>query len=250
MRPITLVRILAGLALWAAAMPAAGQLAVRVAVIDSDRIVSESQQGQAIMSELKQLEEQKTAEGRVLEQEVQELQERIRAGEMSLAADKLAELKSQLEVKVRDLRRFGEDAQRELQEVGQRRLAAVEQEILKVIEAYGKESSYTLIFNKFRSGLVYADDAVDVTDEIIRRFDARAAGRAPWGGPSPSSRRRWTAAFGVTRVESCPPSERSAKPVRTISPSSPRRDIGRRRSLRGPAPSWWATARSSISSTT
>ena len=29
----------------------------------------------------------------------------------------------------------------------------------------------TMIFNKFQSGLVYADEAVDITDDVIRRFN-------------------------------------------------------------------------------
>jgi Skp family chaperone for outer membrane proteins len=29
----------------------------------------------------------------------------------------------------------------------------------------------TLIFNKFQSGLVYADETIDITDEVIQRFN-------------------------------------------------------------------------------
>jgi outer membrane protein len=40
-----------------------------------------------------------------------------------------------------------------------------------VIDAVGQERGLTLIFNKFQSGLVYADEAVDITDDVIRRFN-------------------------------------------------------------------------------
>lgn len=48
-----------------------------------------------------------------------------------------------------------------------------------IIEAAGAEGGYTLIFNKFQSGLVFAAEQVDITDEIIRRFDAAAASAKP-----------------------------------------------------------------------
>ena len=35
-----------------------------------------------------------------------------------------------------------------------------------------------LIFNKFESGLVYASDAVEITDTVIQRFNAAAGAPA------------------------------------------------------------------------
>ena len=42
---------------------------------------------------------------------------------------------------------------------------------MPVIETVGQERGLTLIFNKFQSGLVFADQGVDITDEVIRRFN-------------------------------------------------------------------------------
>jgi hypothetical protein len=43
----------------------------------------------------------------------------------------------------------------------------------------GKEKGFTLIFNKFQSGLVYADDAIDLTDEVLKVFNTTVAVPAP-----------------------------------------------------------------------
>jgi hypothetical protein len=50
-----------------------------------------------------------------------------------------------------------------------------------------------MIFNKFQSGLVFADDAADVTDEVLRRFNTTVAvppaakpAPAAAAGPSPT----------------------------------------------------------------
>ena len=47
--------------------------------------------------------------------------------------------------------------------------------MLPVITQVGKERGFTLIFNKFQSGLVYADEAVDVTDDVLKRFNTTVA---------------------------------------------------------------------------
>ncbi len=66
---------------------------------------------------------------------------------------------------------FQDDAQRELDDARRVALEGLEERILPVIDAVGKEQGMTLIFNKFQSGLVYADETVDITDEVIRRFN-------------------------------------------------------------------------------
>jgi Skp family chaperone for outer membrane proteins len=55
-------------------------------------------------------------------------------------------------------------------------MGKIERQILPVIDKLGQEQGYTLIFNKFQSGLVYADDAVDITADVITRLDASNAG--------------------------------------------------------------------------
>ncbi len=42
---------------------------------------------------------------------------------------------------------------------------------MPVIDDIGKERGLTLIFDKFQSGLVYAADEVDITDDVIQRFN-------------------------------------------------------------------------------
>ena len=52
----------------------------------------------------------------------------------------------------------------------------LEGKIKPVIDQIGKEMGLAAIFNKFESGLVYASDAIDITDTVIKRFnDATAA---------------------------------------------------------------------------
>ena len=57
-------------------------------------------------------------------------------------------------------------------------MAPVEEQIFKVINQIGAEQGYTVIFKKFESGLVFADDSTDLTQLVIQRFDAAGGGAA------------------------------------------------------------------------
>jgi len=157
-----------GLALLAATTVSAQ---VKVAVIDVQRVVTESDAGKESLGKLKALQDAKIAEGRGIQEQADALREQISKQQFTLAAAKLEELQKQLEDKGIQLRRFQDDAQRELDEARRVALEGLEERILPVIDGVGKERGYTLIFNKFQSGLVYADEAVDITDEVIRRFN-------------------------------------------------------------------------------
>jgi outer membrane protein len=179
-KPTLRARILAALVVLAAPALLAGAAQaqapaarpLKIAIIDSDRVVAESARGKAALEKLKTLQDAKVAEGRRLQQELTDLRKRLEEGRLSLAPDKLEELRKQTQERGIALERFQADAQRELEEERERALSGIERDILAVIDQVGKEQGYTLIFNKFRSGLVYAEDAVDISPIVIQRFDA------------------------------------------------------------------------------
>lgn len=162
----------------AGASPAAAQ-GPKVAVINTEQVLLESQTGKAALAQLRELREAKEAEGQALQDEVQELRKRLTDGRLSLAEDKLAELEQQLEEKGIELRRFQDDATRELNKRRDEVLAEIDRKVLPIINQVGREQGYSLIFRKYESGLVFAADEVDITSEIIRRLDAGAAAAAP-----------------------------------------------------------------------
>lgn len=163
--------LLIPLALAAAAAPAAGQAAVKIAVIDVERILLESERGKAALQEIDALRKQMQQQSEAMQKEIADLQTRLNEGRLSLAQEKLAELQKELEDKVIAHRRFGDDATRELTKKRDQVLDQIEQSVFPVINQIGKEGGYTLIFNKFNSGLVYADEAVDITAQVIARYN-------------------------------------------------------------------------------
>ncbi len=153
----------------AVATPAAAQ--VTVAVIDVQRVVTESDPGKEVMQRLRGITDSKAQEGQRLQQELSELQEQFNKQRFTLSEVKQAEMSKQIEDKQIAIRRFQDDAQREVADAQRRELGGLEERIMPIINEVGQERGLTLIFNKFQSGLVYADEAVDITDEVIQRFN-------------------------------------------------------------------------------
>lgn len=147
-----------------------------VAVIDVQRLVLESAKGQAALEKLRNLTEQTQAEADALQQEIRALQSRSLEGSAALSEERLAEVEKELEDKIIEYQRFEDDAEREMQEQQAGAFAEIESEMMPIITQAGQELQYTLIFNKFSSGLLFAMDEVDITDLILERYNVATAG--------------------------------------------------------------------------
>jgi len=143
----------------------------KIAVIDVQRILTESKLGKEALARLKTVQEQKLAESKQRQEAISQIRARIAEGQLSLSEEKIAELQKQLEEQVISFRRFQDDAERELQKLRDETFAAIEQRVMPIINQMGRELGYTLIFNKFESGLLFAQEEVDITSAIIQRFD-------------------------------------------------------------------------------
>ncbi len=158
--------------------PAAAKPAkvAKVAVIDVERILLESNRGKKALAEIEAVRKQKQQEGEAKQKEITDLRQKIKDGQLSLSEDKLADLKKQLEDRLIALQRYQDDASRDLSKKRDEVLDQIEKSVFPVINKIGAEGGYTLIFNKYRSGLVYADDSVDITEQVIARYNQSTSG--------------------------------------------------------------------------
>ena len=178
-------KFLVSMAVAALAIPALAQSSapMRVAVIDVNKVLSTSAAGKAAAAKLKQVQDQKMAQGQKMDEEIRALDNEINTKKISLSEEKLADMQKQLSDKKIAMQRFAQDADRELQEARDRVMADLNTKIMPVVDKIGKEMGLAAIFNKFESGLIYASDAIDITDTVIKEFNS-APGTAPAAQPA------------------------------------------------------------------
>ncbi len=184
-RAVPLTLLLAATALALSPGAAGGQTApaLSVAVIDVARLLQDSKIGRQTVERLKTLREQQVAKLKSQQDATDALGATIEEGRLSLAEERLAQLQKEYEDGLIALRRMRDDAQREFQKAEKTAFDEIQDRVMPIIDQVGREFGYTLIFNKFDSGLVFARDEVDITALILERFDAAvAAAPAAEGG--------------------------------------------------------------------
>ena len=153
------------------ALPASAQSAQKVGVIEVQRIVQDSAVGKESLARIQKVSTAKQEDLTKRQTELRDLEKRIQEQGKSLSEEAMEKLQKDYQAKALDLKRFQDDAQRELEELQRKELTELEKKVLPVIEAVSKELGYSLVFNKFQSGLLYADDAVDITAAVITKFN-------------------------------------------------------------------------------
>ena len=142
----------------------------RIAVIDVQKVLTQSTAGRAATAKIKQLQDGRLARAKVLDEELRKLNADLAAAGITPA--RRADLDRQIADKRIAMQRFAEDADKEIATTRNRELLALETRIKPIVDGVGKEMGLAAIFNKFESGLVYVNNALDITDTVVTRFNA------------------------------------------------------------------------------
>jgi outer membrane protein len=165
-------KLLISIAAAALAAPLFAQTApARVAVIDVQKVLTTSNAGKTAYERLKKLQDDRMTRAQKMQEELNTLNNDINTKKLTLSEEKLTDLQKQVADKQVALQRFGQDADKEITEARDKALQELEGKIKPVIDSLGKEMGLAAIFNKFESGLVYASDAIDITDTVVKRFN-------------------------------------------------------------------------------
>lgn len=156
---------------WGVTSWAAQGQGLKIGVVDVQQVLNQSQRGVALKQKLDQELGGRQKEFQGKEQEIVKLQTEFEKQAPVLSEQAKREKSEALQRKIRDVRRMAEDAQRDFEKRLRETEMETTREIFIVIQEYGKDQGYSLVFE--RNSIVYSSGAVDLTAEIVKRFDAK-----------------------------------------------------------------------------
>ena len=156
----------------------------KIAFVVLQRVVAESNDGKQASAKVQALQARKVAELNERQKAAQALQEKLDKSGAVMSEAARVDLTKQVERAQVDMQRATQDAQAEVQELQQQLQEEFQRRIAPIIEVVGKERGLYYIFNGPDSGLVWADAALDITADVVKKFDA-AMKAAPPVAPKP-----------------------------------------------------------------
>jgi outer membrane protein len=152
----------------------------KVAYVVLQRIANESADGKTATTRIQALQQKKAAELNDKNKQLQTAQQKLEKEAGVLSTTAAGELQKQVERLQVEIQRFTQDAQAEVQELQQQLQQEFQVRLEPVLQEIGKEKGLHFIFNGPDAGLVWADAALDISTDVIKKLDAaKPAGSKP-----------------------------------------------------------------------
>ena len=151
---------------------------IRVGYVDMQRAIDESRVGRQAK---KEFEEEYGKTKTVLEQKKQEfenLKGAFAKQHDSLNEQARREKQEKLISMEKDLKRSFQDSEDMLRRKNSALLSELVKQLRDVVADYGREQGFTLILEKGAAPVLFADNRIDVTGDVVKLFDQSGAKRA------------------------------------------------------------------------
>ena len=151
------------------------QQSPKIGVINSQDVLERSAEGKRVIARLQEKDKSNQGILTKFDDEINQLQTRINTQRLTLAEEALYNMNTDLQKKQTDRKRLAEDAVRDFQDLQVKLFNKVQSELIPIIEALGKEKGIDLILDLQKSGAVYYNPSVELTEDVIKRYDASKA---------------------------------------------------------------------------
>jgi Skp family chaperone for outer membrane proteins len=199
---------------------------LRMAFVDLQRIAAESTEGKAASAKVQALTQKKSAELSEKTKALEANQQKIQQGGAVLSADVRAQAQKEIDRLTVEIDRFQQDANAEVQELQQQLQADFQEKLRPVLDGVVKELGIGLLFSAGDAGAIFIDPSLDITGDVIKRFDvakpSTAKPAAPTAGAKPAAPPAATQKPAPVTPPAAPPAtQKPAAPPATQKPAAP-----------------------------
>lgn len=152
---------------------------IKVATISLQDVLAQSTAGKSAQQELQAKVEEFQSKFSKEQEELEKTGADIEKKRSVWSREVQEEKERDYQMKMREFKLKTDDAQFELKQLEKKLMEPILKNLHDIIAEYGKKENYTMIFEntrkglQSRTGLLYAADSIDISEEILKLLDAR-----------------------------------------------------------------------------
>lgn len=144
----------------------------KVAYVDVQLVASTSTEGKAARTKIDAMQSKKLAELQDKQKQLQAAQQKLQTGGSVMSDSARDAIEKEIEKLNRDLQRSQQDAQEELGVLQRDLQMEFQRKLLPLIAKVAAEKGVHMVFSYGDSGLLWAEPALDLTGDVIKRIDS------------------------------------------------------------------------------
>lgn len=142
----------------------------RIAVVDLQRAILECDDGRRAKVRLERLFDRRQREIKRRQDELQSLRDDIEKNREIWTRDTLGQRVEEYQRAMVELQQTYEQYQREIAQKEADLTRPIAEKMTGILERIGRTQGHSVIIDRSRSGVVWAQPALDLTDELLRRY--------------------------------------------------------------------------------
>jgi outer membrane protein len=160
-----------------AGLVAAGSTALpqqpsKLGLVNSQKAFETSNEGKKVISQLLDREQKIRNEIAKLDGQIQSLETKYNTQKLTLAAEAVVQMEAEINRKMTERKRYEEDATKDYQQLRANLFNRIKNEMVPIIQATAKDRGLEIVLDMVESGVVYFSPSVDITDEVIKKYNA------------------------------------------------------------------------------
>jgi outer membrane protein len=144
-----------------------------IAIVDMQKVISESVAGKAARNNVDEKVKKAQASIAQLKTELEREQGELQKQASVLSASALESRREAFEKKQRDFERRAQDLQESIRQTSDVEVGKIVTEIRQVVQELSSEKGYTFVFERDRQNIIYASERIDISQEVVQRLDKK-----------------------------------------------------------------------------
>jgi Skp family chaperone for outer membrane proteins len=142
-----------------------------IGVVYSAKVLQTSAEGKKAMFTLKQKEQKINDELAKIDNQAKELELKLNTQKLVLSLESQQQMAYDLEQLRTKRKRAEEDFAKEYRQLEFSLVSKIRDEVFPIIETVAKDKNFRLVLDLSVNGAAYVDPVIDITDEVIQRYD-------------------------------------------------------------------------------
>jgi outer membrane protein len=148
--------------------------AVKIGIIDFQRVLTESKAGKKAQEEISNVGNELKNRLEEMKKEIDELNSDFERQALVMSKEKRDEKQRDLRIKVMDFKDQQKQYESQFKEKEAELVRNIQKEVFDMAKTIGEKKGFLLIMARQAAGVIYAADHVDITDIIIGEYDKLA----------------------------------------------------------------------------
>lgn len=147
--------------------------AIKIGTIDLQKILELSDAGKSAQMEINNKGKQMEIDLKDKGLEIEEIEKEINLESLAISQEVWEEKQRKKRIKISDFKALRQKYLEDFKALENRIAGRIQNEVVALIEDIGKKGGYAMIVEKRAGGVVYAPLSMDITDSVIRIYNAK-----------------------------------------------------------------------------